>query len=38
MSLLRDYMEGKIGTMEFANRIEAIRLKAAAEEAPALER
>lgn len=38
MSLLRDYMEGKIGTMEFANRIEAIRLKIIAEEAGALER
>jgi len=38
MNLLRDYMTSTIGTMEFANRIEAVRLKIRAEEAPSLER
>jgi len=30
VALVREYQAGKIGTMEFASRIEALRLKSAA--------
>ncbi len=35
VDLLREYLEGRMGTMEFANRIEAVRLKKAMLDSPA---
>jgi len=37
VDLLREYLEGRMGTMEFANRIEAVRLKKAMLDSPALQ-
>jgi len=37
VDLLREYMDGKIGTMEFANRIESIRLRLSAVQPPSMQ-
>lgn len=37
VDLLREYLGGRMGTMEFANKIEAVRLKKAVLDSPTLQ-
>jgi len=37
VELLREYLAGRMGTMEFANKIEAVRLKKAVLDSPTLQ-